>query len=73
MNKPEDNTLFILATTILALLSLSYLFDNKKEKVSSVKLKNNGFQDDKESFKKDFSNIAGDLQRAKEKLNDGIK
>ena len=68
MNKPETNTILILATSILAIISLSYLFESKHKKTLSSKLNEDGFETDRKSFSKDYSNIASDMKKAEQKL-----
>ncbi len=68
----NDSGLFLLLGTIVSLIGLAYLFDDKKRKVNLDKrlnrLNNDIFETDAKNLQKDWENIGGDFQRAKEKI-----
>ncbi len=73
----NDSGLFLLLGTIVSLIGLAYLFDDKKRKVNLDKRLNrlnndifetDGFETDAKNLQKDWENIGGDFQRAKEKI-----
>lgn len=73
MNKSDSNIIFVLATTIVAILSLSYLFDNdKKKRELSFDLDKDGFDSDRKSFQKDFNRIATDMNKASKNISNVI-
>ncbi|MGB0879605.1 MAG: hypothetical protein ACPGTO_03475 [Polaribacter sp.] len=68
MNKSDTDITLVLITTILAILSFSYLFKNNKKRKVSLDLDEDGFETDRKNFQKDFNNIASDMKRAEKKL-----
>lgn len=64
MNKSETNTILLLAASILAIISLSYLFEKKSKRTFSSRLDEDGFETDQKNFEKDYSNIGSDMRKA---------
>ncbi|MBE7645530.1 hypothetical protein F7644_05945 [Tenacibaculum finnmarkense genomovar ulcerans] len=68
MEKHETNFLLLLATTVISIVGVSYLFSNKKNNEIQFLSNRNGFEKDSENLSLDIENIGQDFQTAKEKV-----
>ena len=77
-NHNNNSGILLLLGTIVSLIGFSYLFSDKKNKVSINKNKKldykkldfetDGFEIDAQNLQKDWENIGRDFQKAKEKF-----
>lgn len=66
MDGKNTNNLFLFFGTLVGVIGLAYLFNNKKRKITFDN-EPDGFEQDATNFQKDFQNISGDFHKAKQK------
>ena len=68
MKKSDTNTILLLVTSIVDIITLSNLFGKKSKRLFSNKSEEDGFKTDRENFEKDYFNIVSDMKKAEKKL-----
>lgn len=68
MQKYETNFLLLIATTVVAIVGVSYFFGDKKKNKVQFTSNKDGFEKDSENLNIDIVNLGKDFQSAKEKV-----